>query len=137
MTNKANPFLTNTEEVFELDLSGATNKYLIPDGQHKARCIDIEKKDSKAGNPMFVWTFVVLDHALELLYHTTLTPSAIWKVAEVLEALGIKNEGTIKFVRNDVVGKECIVTTETQTYEEKKRSSITKVSAIPTLKREG
>lgn len=53
----------------------------------------VERSQSKAGNPMLVWTATVYqgDYAgKSMKLYTALTPDAMWKFVEVLDAVGYK-----------------------------------------------
>lgn len=110
MPSKPKPFGAPTEndDQFEVDMAESeSNLTRIPEGLYVLKLVDLEKSTSKAGNPMWVWTFVVFegDSAGEELKHfTALTPSALFKVAEVAAALCIPAEGSVfKFAREDVI----------------------------------
>jgi hypothetical protein len=52
----------------------------------------------------------------------------MWKVAEVVVALGIGEAGkAVKFRKKDVIGKECVGVIEETEYKGRKRSSISRV----------
>lgn len=123
---------------FEVDLTGVqANSYVIPDGSYKVKCKDIEQGVSKAGNPQFIWTFEVSEGqyaGFELKTFTAITPAAMWKVAETVQALGIGQTGSVvKFKRTDVLGKECGALVEASEYNGNNRSSITKVMSLKEL----
>ena len=123
---------------FEVDLTGVQeNNYTIPDGNYKVRCKDVEQGVSKAGNPQFIWTFEVSEGqytGFELKTFTAITPAAMWKVAETVQALGIGQTGTVvKFKRTDVINKECGVLIEASEYTGNKRSSIVRVMSLKEL----
>lgn len=120
-------------ETFSVDLSNVSDGYSIPEGTYKVRCIDVEQRISKSGNPTFVWTFVVDGDAyagFELRHFTAITPAAMWKVGEALQALGIGKPGEkINFTRNDVIGKTCTASIVDDEYNGKTRSRIDKLTA--------
>lgn len=125
-------------ESFEVDLSGVQeNSFTIPDGNYKIKCIDIEQSVSKGGNPMFIWTFEISegDHAgFQTKLFTAITPAAMWKVAETVQALGIGQTGqTVKFKRTDVIGKECGALIEKTEYNGKVNSQISRVMTLKEL----
>ena len=121
---------------FEVDLSSASNGYVVPDGLYRVRCVGVEQTVSNAGNPMFKWSFVVVDgeHAgHDFLYFTALTPAAMWKVAEVVVALGVGQAGqVVKFKASDVINREAIASVEKSEYNGQERSQIRNVAAIGT-----
>lgn len=122
-------------DAFEIDLTEVQeNQYTIPDGLYKVKCMDIEQTVSKGGNPMFVWDFAVQDGQYEgftLKVFTAITPAAMWKVAETVQALGVGQTGqVVKFKRTDVIGKICGALVEASEYNGNTRSSITKVMTL-------
>ena len=123
---------------FEIDLTGVqTNSFVIPDGNYKVRCTDIEQSVSKGGNPMFVWTFEVSegDHVgFQSKVFTAITPAAMWKVAETVQALGVGQTGSVvKFKRTDVINKECGALIEATEYNGNTRSQISRVMSLKEL----
>lgn len=123
---------------FEVDLTDVqTNNFSIPDGNYKVRCIEIEQSVSKGGNPMFVWTFEVSEgeHAgFQSKVFTAITPAAMWKVAETVQALGVGQTGSVvKFKRTDVINKECGALIEQTEYNGNTRSQISRVMSLKEL----
>ena len=120
---------------FEVDLTDVQeNSFTIPDGLYKIKCIDIEQSVSKGGNPMFIWTFEISEGnhtGFQSKLFTAITPAAMWKVAETVQALGIGQTGqTVKFKRTDVINKECGALIETTEYNGQNRSQISKVMTL-------
>lgn len=122
---------------FEVDLSEVQSGFVIPDGTYRVKCIEIEQTVSKGGNPMFVWTFEVSagDYTgFQSKVFTALTPAAMWKVAETVEALGVGQQGqVVKFKRSDVINKECGALIEQDEYNGQIRSSISRVLSLKEL----
>lgn len=133
----ANAFMGGTDS-FEVDLSDVqTNSFVIPDGNYKVKCINVEQAVSKGGNPMFVWDFEVSEGEhkgfLSKVF-TAITPAAMWKVAETVIALGVGQTGSVvKFKRSDVVGKECGALIEQSEYNGNTRSQISRVMSLKEL----
>lgn len=120
---------------FEIDLTDVQeNDYTIEDGIYKVKCMNIEQTVSKGGNPMFVWDFTICEGQREgftLKVFTAITPAAMWKVAETVQALGVGQTGqVVKFKRSDVIGKVCGALVEASEYNGSTRSSITKVMTL-------
>lgn len=119
---------------FEVDLSEVQSGFVIPDGIYRVKCIEIEQTVSKGGNPMFAWTFEVCagDHSgFQSKVFTALTPAAMWKVAETVEALGVGQTGqVVKFKRSDVINKECGALFEQSEYNGQTRSQISRVMTL-------
>ena len=147
MTN--NPFIPNSmnapmpgsssalPDSFEIDLTDVSDGFTIPDGNYKVKCLDVEQSVSRGGNPMFVWTFEINEgnHAgFQSKVFTAITPSAMWKVAETVMALGIGQTGSVvKFKRTDVVGKECGAFIEATEYNGQTRSQISRIMSLKEL----
>ena len=127
----------SASDSFEVDLTGVTDGYTIPDGNYRAKCIEVEQTVSKGGNPMFVWTFEISEgqHAgFQSKVFTAITPAAMWKVAETVMALGVGQTGSVvKFKRSDVVGKECGIALEASEYNGTNRSSVVRVMSLKEL----
>jgi len=126
----------DNDDEFSVDLSEApTGGYLIPDGDYPAVLVDLRKGFSKSGNPQWVWTFAIVsgEHAgKEFPLYTAITPSALWKVAETVEALGLGKGGTVsKFTKSEAVSRRCIISIRKDTYNGQERSSIAKVLPYP------
>lgn len=119
---------------FEVDLSEVQSGFTIPDGVYRVKCIEIEQTVSKGGNPMFAWTFEVSagDHTgFQSKVFTALTPAAMWKVAETVEALGVGQTGqVVKFKRSDVINRECGALFEQSEYNGNTRSQISRVMTL-------
>ena len=83
---------------------------------------------------MFVWTFEVSngDHSgFQSQVFTAITPAAMWKVAETVQAMGVGQQGqVVKFKRSDVVGKECGALIEKSDYNGQERSQISRVMSL-------
>lgn len=126
-----------TPDAFEVDLTNVQDNFTVPDGLYKVRCQDVEQTVSKSGNPMFVWTFVVIDGQYtgrEFKVFTALTPAAMWKVAETVIALGVGQQGqVVKFKRSDVIGKDCGALIEATEYNGQNRSQISRVMSLKEL----
>lgn len=122
---------------FEVDLTDVQDGFTIPDGLYKVKCIDIEQSVSKGGNPMFIWTFEVSEGdkaGFQSKVFTAITPAAMWKVAETVQALGIGQTGqTVKFKRTDVLNRECGALIETTEYNGQNRSQISRVMTLKEL----
>lgn len=135
------PMPTNgsvASDKFEVDLTNVQeNSFTIPDGNYKVKCTEVEQGVSKAGNPQFIWSFEISEGnhlGFQLKSFTAITPAAMWKVAETVQALGVGQTGeVVKFNRSDVVGKECGALVEQSEYNGNIRSQISKVMSLKEL----
>lgn len=124
-----------SNDAFEVDLSNVQeNSYAIPDGVYAAKCIDVTQDVSKSGNPMFVWEFELVGgdyNGRTFKSWTAITPAAMWKVAETVQALGVGQTGqVVKFKRSDVIGKACGLVIEQDEYNGKPTSRVSNVISV-------
>ena len=131
-------FAGSAADSFEVDLTDVqANSYTIPDGNYKVKCTEIEQTISKGGNPMFVWSFEVSEGkytGFQSKVFTAITPAAMWKVAETVQALGVGQTGSVvKFKRTDVINKECGALIEQSEYNGNTRSQISRVMSLKEL----
>jgi hypothetical protein len=116
------------DEDFDIDLEGTG---LLEEGVYGAVCEDVERGESKAGNPMFIWLFSLLDDRSETFkVYTAITPAALWKLAEVVEALGLgSGGGRVKFKKSQAVGTLCNLSIKHSQYQGVVRAQADKVLA--------
>jgi hypothetical protein len=122
-------------EEFTVDLTGVQSNFTVPDGEYTVQCIGVESGISQSENPMYIWDFVIVDNpkyqGREFKVFTALTPAAMWKVAETVEALGIGAQGqTVRFTRKDVLNKKCKAEIQKTMYNGQERSQIQKLSKL-------
>lgn len=126
-----------TSDTFEVDLTNVQSGFVIPDGYYKAKCTEVEQSVSQSGNAMFVWTFTIIEGEYtgrEFKTFTSMAPAALWKVAEVVQALGVGQTGeVVKFNRSQVIGKECGLILEESEYNGQVRSQISRVISLAEL----
>lgn len=124
-----------SNDAFEVDLTEVQeSSYAIPNGIYAAKCIDVAQDVSKSGNPMFVWEFELVGgdyNGRTFKSWTAITPAAMWKVAETVQALGVGQTGqVVKFKRSDVIGKACGLVMEEDEYNGKPTSRINSVISV-------
>lgn len=121
-------------EAFEVDLSEVEDSYCIPDGIYAAKCVNVTQEVSKSGNPMFTWEFELVGgeyNGRQFRSWTAITPAAMWKVAETVQALGVGQSGqVVKFKRSDVIGKACGLVIEKDEYNGKTTSKVSNVISV-------
>lgn len=118
------------DEDFEVDLSEVSNAFCVPDGYYPGQVTDVIKDVAKSSNnDMYVWDFTIIGSSPEagktFKLYTALTPAALWKVAETLEALGLAQKGSVvKFKKGDAIGKRCGLKMVTEEYNGRNSSKI-------------
>lgn len=120
------------DDLFEIDLQEVQSNFIIPNDVYPVRCIEVEQSVSKAGNPMYVWTFTIINGEYagrDFKSYTAVTPAAMWKVAETVIALGVGQVGqVVTFRRSEVINRECFALIEEQEDNQKNmRSQISKL----------
>jgi len=160
MVDASNPFgapQENDDDEFDVDL-GEDNGggLLLPTGYYEAVLTDLDKGQSNAGNPMWVWQLRLTgnlaqkvggnasgkmkiepgDQKLngrEFRIYTAITPAAMWKLRETLLAFGLSTgkEKNSKFKKADAIRRMCIVHLVDDEYQDVKRSSVKKALPHP------
>jgi hypothetical protein len=120
---------------FSIDATEVTSGYQIDKGDYPAKVIDVVKGESKAGNEMLTWTFAITGPKYpgkEMKTWTVMTPAALWKLCEVLEALGIEAKGkVVNFKKKDVIGKQCLIRVKDDVYNDEPSSKLDKCLPHP------
>lgn len=126
------------DDVFELEgLDQIESKFLVPNGEYRLRCVDIEREVSKSSNnPMWTWTFVIVDGphgGKEFKMWTALTAGALWKLEQTVVALGVHSAGAsrLRFSKSDVIGKQCIGVFKQEEYQGRMGSKIDMLKPLP------
>lgn len=126
------------EDEFGADLGDAEDNgssFQIPPKKYAMHVTDVVKKVSSAGNPMFEWDFMVTEGEYQgktFKLWTVTTPAGLWKLSEVVVALGLGNKGEkIKFKKDEAIGRSALVNLKNTTYEGRKQNSITTIEPHP------
>ena len=120
--------------VLNLDFTGVTDGFeAMPVGLYLAIVQKIERKQSKAGNPMLVVTFNVTEPeefaGRKLWDRLSLLPQSMWVVKRFLKGVGVADEdltGPLQIDLDEVIGAETVVVIEQGMYEGKTTSNISK-----------
>lgn len=112
----------------ELDFTGVESYSLIPLGVHTVKVKDAEFTKAQTGSDQLSLNFEASDGATRKAWFS-LVPQALWKVKQVLEALGIACDGKIRLNTKTLIGKVCNITVETDANDES-RQIVTRVSKV-------
>lgn len=101
----------------------------IPEGDYLAKIIKAEQKEAKTGSQMIVWTFKILEgkyKGKKIKDNSVLVPKALFRLRNLLEALGVKvPEKTVKINFAKYVGEEIGLTiVDGEEYKNKIRSEV-------------
>lgn len=98
------------DDELDIDFAGSKDAFVVPNGKHAMVCVDAVKGVSKSGNKMITWTFRAGESAkrLEFKTWTVLNEASLWKLDEVLFALGLKTkeQERAKFKLRDAIGRQ-------------------------------
>lgn len=106
----------------KLDFSNVTGGSFepIPAGDYVMEIEEVEDQVSKAGNEMLNITFNVAEGEYEgrkIFEFYVLTEKALWKLKDLLVALGIDADGTVSLDSQDLVGEMFIANVDIQEQE--------------------
>jgi hypothetical protein len=123
-----------------VDFSGVESgggRVRVPEDDYHVRVATVKQQESKAGNQMLVWDFEFMDgkaKGKKIRDRTVLTTEALWKLKQLLEAMGIAVPS--KRVALDLrkyIGKELGVTVVDEEYEGKMYSKVSDYVSIDVL----
>ncbi len=128
-----NPAADPADEDFSAPASEQKSKYIVADGTYPAKCVNVEKKTSKAGSPMLVFEYlgtggeaVGKEFKDYTLYDVQAdgTLRAGWKMVKRMKAFGISKgeDGVLPIRKADIVGKSVTLKLAVQTFGEGKQS---------------
>ena len=91
---------------YDMDMSGESEKRLIPEGWYEFKIADIGEQTRKAGNPMFKVVCELADGTGSIEVYCIATEGKRWLLKQLLSACGIKPdaEGKFKWDISDVDG---------------------------------
>lgn len=123
---------SNEEFTIEDDLDEVRDGFHIEPGAYPARVVAIEPGESKAGNPMWTWTFQIAGNSeasgKEMNAYSSLMSNALFTLKKIVKATGIWSGGKLKFTRGDAIGKMLTLHIEMGEWEGKPRPEITDYS---------
>lgn len=114
----------------DLDFTGVESFSLIPVGIHTVKVKDAEFTKAQTGSDQLAINFEASDGSTRKAWFS-LVPQALWKVKQVLEALGVSCEGRIRLNTKTLVGKVCQITVEIDPNDDS-RQIVTRVSKVGT-----
>ncbi len=126
---------SDINDTFSVDLSNTQEGGDVPEGTYIGRCRDVKSDTSKAGLPMWVWTFEIIQGpqtGRELMQWTSLSEKALWKVAQTVAALGLGKAGEkLSFSKAQALGRVCVLVVTKYTRDGKERTSLDEVQRLP------
>lgn len=121
------------DESFDIDLP-EDKGFRIKEGKYPGKLISLDKGTSQAGNPMWIFTFVIIAGEFagkEFRVYAALTTAAMWKLRETLEGLGLGQGGaSSSFKKKDAIGKLAMLTIEDSEFKGRPNSQIALVTPL-------
>lgn len=98
----------------------------LPEGSYLATVAKVEAKNSKAGNPMLVYTLIPVEHPTAVYpYYIVLDEKQLWKFRALLLAAGKdvpKRKVTVD--PESIVGKQIMIDLEDSEWEGREKSVV-------------
>ena len=110
----------------------------VEPGKWRAELVDCEEQESRAGNPMLVWTWEVKEGPSEgstIKNFTSLQDHALFGYKETVTALGVPDDYEEELDTDRLIGREAILTIGTRkdrdrnTGEEREFASVNRVDS--------
>lgn len=118
-----------------VDLTGVESFQRASEGEHTAKIVSAEVKQSQGGNDMVVVCFEVTkgeDKGARVYENYPLIDTALWKLKGLLQAIGMKADGKVQIDLDKLVGKVVTIVVKHEEYEGKVRAKIDEVRKFST-----
>lgn len=98
----------------------------LPEGPYLATLARVESKDSKAGNPMLVYTVIPVEHPTAVYpYYVLLDEKQLWKFRALLLAAGKEvPRRKVTVDPESIVGKQIMIDLKDDEWEGREKSVI-------------
>lgn len=119
----------------KLDMTNVKTYTKMSEGIHRVRVASCEDKTTQAGDDMIMIAFEAVsgeEKGCKVFDSFVLTDKALWKLKQLLKALGIKCDGKIVLDTDKLIGKQCDAEIFHEEYNGQMRARVneyTKVSA--------
>jgi hypothetical protein len=138
---KRRPKGTITVDFGHPDAKGGGGRVHIPPGDYPAKIVEVEETESESsGNRMLVWRLQITDGKYEgkkLLTRTVITPKALWRLRNLIEATGSTvPDKAVNLRPNKYVGEEIGIVVDDDEYENRVYSDIRDFVSIEDLTEE-
>lgn len=118
-----------TAEFGHKDAKGGGGGVRLPEGDYLAKIIDAKQEEASTGSQMIVWTYKILEgkhKGKKIKDRTVLVPKALFRLRNLLEALGVTvPEKTVKVEYKKYIGEKIGLTiVDGEEYKNKIRSEV-------------
>lgn len=88
-----------------LDFSSIPSREPLAEGVYTFEVKKVEEKTSSSGNPMLLILFEEIETKTAVFENYVLTANSLWKLQELLNALGMDTSAEVSFEPEDLVGQ--------------------------------
>lgn len=111
----------------KLDFSNVESFAKAAEGRHRVKIVEINEQTSQGGDDMLVFVFEVIkgeSKGARVYENCVLTDKALWKLQQILQAIGIKCDGKVALDLDKLIGKICEIDVFHEEYEGRTRARI-------------
>lgn len=111
----------------KLDFTNVESFSKAAEGRHRVKIVEINEQTSQGGDDMLVFVFEVIkgdSKGARVYENCVLTDKALWKLQQILQAIGIKCDGKVALDLDKLIGKICEVDVFHEEYEGRTRARI-------------
>ena len=117
----------------KMDFTGVEAYSRCSEGIHRAKIAEIQEKTSQGGDDMLQVKMEVVagaDKGCTVFDNCVLTDKALWKLKQLLTAIGVKCDGKVAVDLDNLIGKVCDIEVSHEEYNGSVRARITNYSKI-------
>lgn len=117
----------------KMDFTGVEAYSRCSEGIHRAKIAEIQEKTSQGGDDMLQVKMEVVagaDKGCTVFDNCVLTDKALWKLKQLLTAIGVKCDGKVAVDLDNLIGKVCEIEVSHEEYNGSVRARITNYSKI-------
>lgn len=111
----------------KLDFTNVESFAKAAEGRHRVKIVEINEQTSQGGDDMLVFVFEVIkgeSKGARIYENCVLTDKALWKLQQILQAIGIKCDGKVALDLDKLIGKICEIDVFHEEYEGRTRARI-------------
>ena len=119
----------------KLDLTNVETYTRMSEGIHRVKVASCEDKTTQAGDDMIMIAFEAVngpDKGTKVFDNFVLTDKALWKLKQLLQALGVKCDGKIVLDTDKLIGKQCEAEVFHEEYNGQLRARVNEYMKIKT-----
>lgn len=112
-----------------LDFSNVATREPLEEGIYEMLIEKVEEKTSSTGKDMLLVTFKYLETGTAVWENYLFQENCLWKLKELLDAVGIDTQGSVQFDPQDLVGQFVSCKVIQEEYNGDMKNRIKKVEA--------